>query len=204
MGCDGAHSRVRKRLELPFDGQPFPWTFLLADAEIEWRARQDEVHVFSHPTGLPLACIPISPRLWRLSLPMPEGWHSSTPTLDEVQQLVDERSPWPITVSVPETLTTFRCQVRSTPTYRRGRVLIAGDAAHIQSPAGAQGMNTGMLDAANLAWKLALVVNGRADDELTRHVRRRAQAGRRGGDRVLRAHGAHRDDAVDEASRCND
>lgn len=166
VGCDGAHSRVRKLLDLPFEGQPLPWDFLLADAQIDWRAEPDEVHVFSGAVGLPLACIPISKRLWRLSLPMPEGWRCAAPTLDELQRVVDERSPWPIGVSDPETLTTFRCQVRSTSTYRRGRVFIAGDAAHIQSPAGAQGMNSGMLDAANLAWKLALVVRGRARDAL--------------------------------------
>jgi hypothetical protein len=124
------------------------------------------VHVFSRPNGLPLACIPITARLWRLSLPTPGNDRNTPPTLDEVQQLVNERSPWPIAVSTPETLTTFRCHVRSTPTYRRGRVLIAGDAAHIQSPVGGQGMNTGMLDAANLGWKLALVVAGRAPDWL--------------------------------------
>ena len=62
-------------------------------------------------------------------------------------------------VSDPQTLTTFRCQIRSTPVYRHGRVLLAGDAVHIHSPAGGQGMNTGILDATNLAWKLALVVS---------------------------------------------
>jgi 2-polyprenyl-6-methoxyphenol hydroxylase-like FAD-dependent oxidoreductase len=166
VGCDGAHSRVRKLLDLTFAGQPYPWEFWLADAEIDWHGRADEVHVFSRPNGLPLACIPITSRLWRLSLPMPEGVSSSGPTLDEIQQLVDQRSPWPIAVSTPETLTTFRCQIRSTSTYRRGRALLAGDAAHIQSPVGGQGMNTGMLDAANLSWKLALVVAGRATDSL--------------------------------------
>ena len=69
-------------------------------------------------------------------------------------------------VSDPETLTTFRCQIRSTSVYRRGRILLAGDAVHIHSPAGGQGMNTGILDATNLAWKLALVVSGRAPDAL--------------------------------------
>jgi FAD binding domain len=69
-------------------------------------------------------------------------------------------------VSDPETLTSLRCQIRSTSTYRRGRVLLAGDAVHIHSPAGGQGMNTGMLDATNLAWKLALVVRGRTSDTL--------------------------------------
>ena len=71
-----------------------------------------------------------------------------------------------MTASDPQTLSTFRCQIRSTSVYRRGRALLAGDAVHIHSPAGGQGMNTGILDATNLAWKLALVVSGRAPDAL--------------------------------------
>ena len=86
------------------------------------------------------------------------------PTLEEIQDLVEQRAPWPMAVSDPMWLACFRCQLRSTPTYRRGRVLLAGDAVHIHSPAGGQGMNTGMMDAANLAWKLALVAGGHAAD----------------------------------------
>ena len=88
------------------------------------------------------------------------------PTLEEVQEQVRQRAPWPITVSDPGWLACFRCHLRSTTAYRRGRVLLAGDAAHIHTPAGGQGMNTGMMDAANLAWKLALVAGGHAADSL--------------------------------------
>jgi 2-polyprenyl-6-methoxyphenol hydroxylase-like FAD-dependent oxidoreductase len=166
VGCDGAHSRVRHLLDVPFLGQAYPWDWLFADARLDWSGRSDEVHVFAHPDGLPLACVPITPHLWRLSLPTPGDRGGAPPTLEEIQSLVDERGPGGMTVSDPETLTSLRCQIRSTSTYRRGRVLLAGDAVHIHSPAGGQGMNTGMLDATNLAWKLALVVQGRTADTL--------------------------------------
>lgn len=166
VGCDGAHSRVRHQLDAPFRGQPYPWDWLLADAHLDWSGRSDEVHVFTRPNGLPLLCVPITESLWRLSLPTPGDRGGTPPTLQEIQALLDERGPGRMRVSDPETLTCFRCQIRSTTVYRRGRVLLAGDAVHIHSPAGGQGMNTGMLDATNLAWKLALVVDGQAPDAL--------------------------------------
>jgi 2-polyprenyl-6-methoxyphenol hydroxylase-like FAD-dependent oxidoreductase len=166
VGCDGAHSRVRHLLDVPFLGQPYPWDWLFADARLDWSGRSDAVHVFAHPNGLPLACVPITPHLWRLSLPTPGDRGGVPPTLEEIQTLVGERGPGGMAVSDPETLTCLRCQIRSTSTYRRGRVLLAGDAVHIHSPAGGQGMNTGMLDATNLAWKLALVVGGHTTDTL--------------------------------------
>ena len=88
------------------------------------------------------------------------------PTLEEIQRLVDERAPEPVPVSDPAWLATFRCQRRSTHVYRRGRVMLAGDAVHVHSPAGGQGMNTGIMDAHNLAWKLALVASGHAPERL--------------------------------------
>jgi 2-polyprenyl-6-methoxyphenol hydroxylase-like FAD-dependent oxidoreductase len=166
VGCDGAHSRVRHLLDVPFLGQPYPWDWLLADAQVEWTGRPDEVHVFARPDGLPLACIPITEHLWRLSLPTTGDRGGRPPTLEEVQALVDARGPAGMLVSNPEALTSFRCQIRSSSVHRRGRVLLAGDAVHIHSPAGGQGMNTGMLDATNLGWKLAGVVTGQAPDRL--------------------------------------
>ena len=166
VGCDGAHSRVRHLLGAPFTGQPYPWDWVLADASLDWRGSPGEVHVFLRPEGLPMVCVPITPELWRISLPSPGDRGGEAPTLEEVQHLVDERGPGGIGVCRPQTLTTFRCQIRSTPVYRQGRVLLAGDAVHIHSPAGGQGMNTGILDATNLAWKLALVVSRQAPDRL--------------------------------------
>lgn len=166
VGCDGAHSKVRKLLDVPFIGQPYPWDWLLADAELEWTGRNDEVHVFWGPGGRPLACIPINHRLWRISAPVPGDRGGTPPTLEEIQTLVDARGPGGIVVRNPETLTSFRCQIRSTDTYRRNRVFLAGDAAHIHAPTGAQGMNLGINDAANLGWKLALVLTGQSPDTL--------------------------------------
>ena len=166
VGCDGAHSRVRHLLGAPFTGQPYPWDWVLADAHLDWAGSPNEVHVFTRPDGLPMVCVPITPQLWRVSLPTPGDRGGVPPTLDEVRALVNERGPGGMTASDPQTLSTFRCQIRSTSVYRRGRALLAGDAVHIHSPAGGQGMNTGILDATNLAWKLALVVSGRAPDAL--------------------------------------
>jgi hypothetical protein len=101
------------------------------------------------------------------------------PSFEEIQDLVDQRAPWPMVVSDPGWLVCFRSQLRATTTYRRGRILLAGDAGHIHSPAGGQGMNTGMMDAHNLAWKLALAADGAASDELlnTYEQERRPVAG---------------------------
>ncbi|MBC9822998.1 FAD-dependent monooxygenase [Terrabacter sp. MAHUQ-38] len=165
-GCDGAHSTVRHLLGAPFVGHPHPFEWLLADTHVEWDGRPDLVHVFARTEGPPLLCVPITADLWRLSLPMPGTRGSNPPTLEEIQSLVDQRSPRRMLVRDPETLTSFRCQLRSTAAYRTGRVLLAGDAVHIHSPAGGQGMNTGMQDATNLAWKLALVATRRAPDRL--------------------------------------
>ncbi len=166
VGSDGAHSRVRRVLDLPFDGQPYPFDWLLADTELDGMGRGDEVQVHWGPGGHPLGLIPIDGRLWRVSAPTPATRGGAAPTLSEIQQLIDARGPGGIVAHDPETLTCFRCQIRSTGTYRRARVFLAGDAAHIHAPTGAQGMNLGINDAVNLGWKLAYVVAGRAPDSL--------------------------------------
>jgi 2-polyprenyl-6-methoxyphenol hydroxylase-like FAD-dependent oxidoreductase len=166
VGCDGAHSRVRHELEIAFTGQPYPNDWLLADVALQGAGSPDAVHLFFRPDGLPLTCIPMGGHRWRLVMANAGDRGGRAPSFDEIQDAVAQRAPWPIEVSDPVWLGSFRCHLRSASTYRRGRVLLAGDAAHIHSPAGGQGMNTGMIDAQNLAWKLALVVGGRAPDGL--------------------------------------
>ena len=102
----------------------------------------------------------------RLTLPFAGSRGREAPTLAEIQELADQRAPRPVTVSDPTWLANFRCHRRSASAYRRGRVLLAGDAVHIHTPDGGQGMNTGITDAHNLGWKLALVASGRAPDAL--------------------------------------
>jgi 2-polyprenyl-6-methoxyphenol hydroxylase-like FAD-dependent oxidoreductase len=166
VGCDGAHSRVRHEIGLPFEGQPYPQDWLLADVALDGVGSDCAVHAFFRPNGLPLVCVPMGGQRWRLVMANAGDRGGHPPTFAEIQELVAERAPRHIEVSDPQWLASFRSHLRSTSSYRRGRVLLAGDAAHIHSPAGGQGMNTGMMDAHNLAWKLALVADGRAPDAL--------------------------------------
>ena len=166
VGCDGAHSRVRSELGLTFHGHPYPQDWLLADVLLDWDLREDAVHAFFRPDGLPAIFFPMRGHRWRLTLPFAGNRGGQAPTLEEIQELTDQRAPRPVTVSDPTWLANFRCHRRSASGCRRGRVLLAGDAVHIHSPAGGQGVNTGVADAHNLGWKLALVASGRAPDAL--------------------------------------
>jgi 2-polyprenyl-6-methoxyphenol hydroxylase-like FAD-dependent oxidoreductase len=176
VGCDGAHSRVRTELGLAFEGLPYPQEWLLADVALDGVGREDQTHAFYRPDGLPLVCVPLGQRRWRVVLPNAGDRAGAPPSLDEIRDLVEQRAPRRITVSDPRWLSCFRCQLRSASSYRRGRVLVAGDAAHIHSPAGGQGMNTGMMDAHNLAWKLALVAAGASEGLLESYGEERIPA----------------------------
>jgi 2-polyprenyl-6-methoxyphenol hydroxylase-like FAD-dependent oxidoreductase len=166
VGCDGAHSRVRHELGLDFAGHPYPQDWLIADVRLDWDRREDEIHAFFRPDPAPLICFPMTGHRWRLVVPFAGQRDRKPPTLAEIQDLVDERAPEQATVSDPTWLANFHTHRRSTSVYRRGRVLLAGDAVHIHSPAGGQGMNIGMTDAHNLGWKLALVAQGRSPEWL--------------------------------------
>jgi 2-polyprenyl-6-methoxyphenol hydroxylase-like FAD-dependent oxidoreductase len=166
VGADGAHSSVRSELGLDFQGHPYTQDWLLADVHLDWDRADDEMHAFFRRDGRPLICMPMREHLWRVILPYAGDRDRRAPTLEEIQRLVGERAPEPVPVSDPAWLATFRCQRRSTHVYRRGPVMLAGDAVHVHSPAGGQGMNTGIMDAHNLAWKLALVASGQAPERL--------------------------------------
>ena len=156
---------MRHELGLAFAGQPYAGDFLLADVALDGVGSEDASHLFFRPDGRTV-CLPMAQHRWRVVMPNAGERGGRPPTLEEIQEQVGQRAPWPITISDPGWLACFRCHLRSTTAYRRGRVLLAGDAAHIHTPAGGQGMNTGMMDAANLAWKLALVADGHAADSL--------------------------------------
>src|SRR5579859_50798 len=166
VGADGAHSRVRSSLGLEFRGHRYTQDWLLADVHLDWDRPEDEMHAFFRRDGRPLICMPMREHRWRVILPFAGERDRRAPALEEIQRLVGERAPEPVPVSDPSWLATFRCQRRSAQAYKRGRVLLAGDAVHVHSPAGGQGMNTGITDAHNLAWKLALVASGRSPEAL--------------------------------------
>jgi 2-polyprenyl-6-methoxyphenol hydroxylase-like FAD-dependent oxidoreductase len=163
IGCDGAHSTVRHGLRLPFDGDTLKSDWILADLHIAGMPLPDtELGMYFHPDGV-LATFPIGPGRYRViaDLGPAQGEHPADPTLDEVQAVVNRRGPPGLTVSEPIWLSAFRINERKVANYRNGNIFVAGDAAHVHSPVGGQGMNTGMQDAFNLAWKIAMTAQRR-------------------------------------------
>jgi 2-polyprenyl-6-methoxyphenol hydroxylase-like FAD-dependent oxidoreductase len=169
LGCDGAHSTARKKAGLDFTGEAEPNDWVLADCHVEGPIPLDELSLFWHHLGV-LVFFPFGPPgRCRVIADMGQAQgiaHPPDPPLAEVQKIVDARGPAGVRLSEPNWLAGFRIHERKVSEYRRGRVFLAGDAAHIHSPAGGQGMNTGMQDAWNLAWKLALVQRGQARPSL--------------------------------------
>lgn len=163
IGCDGAHSTVRHVLGMDFTGEAEPNDWMLADVHIEGPLAGDEVSIYWTDGGV-LAFFPINRDRFRMIADLGASSQHAPPaevTLAQAQAMVDQRGPGGLTMSDPIWLANFRINERKVADYRRGRVMLAGDAAHIHSPAGGQGMNTGMQDAFNLAWKLALVQQGK-------------------------------------------
>jgi 2-polyprenyl-6-methoxyphenol hydroxylase-like FAD-dependent oxidoreductase len=167
IGCDGAHSTVRHTLGVSFTGQAEPNDWTLADVHLHGPIAPDEVSVFWHDLGV-LAFFPIDRDRFRVLFDCgaaSEHGAPPVPTLADVQAMVDKRGPGGVTLTDPIWLSNFRINERKVSDYRKGRVMLAGDAAHVHSPAGGQGMNTGMQDAINLAWKLALIERGTGQAE---------------------------------------
>lgn len=167
VGCDGAHSLVRKGLGIDFAGTTHPNNWYLADVRLEGRVPPlDEISIYFHAQGV-LACFPLAePDRFRVIAdagPIDAEDNSFVDaSLDEVQAIVDARGPGGLRLHDPVWVASFRINERKARSYGSGRCLLAGDAAHIHSPAGGQGMNTGMQDAFNLAWKLAYAVQRKA------------------------------------------
>ncbi|TFD89459.1 monooxygenase [Cryobacterium lactosi] len=165
VGCDGAHSATRHLAGIGFSGHAFPQRFLLADLEADG-LETGGVHVYLSGAG-GLFLFPLgSPAGWRLLVMLPPGSRTGPVTLSLAQAAVTRYTGQDILVHHPVWLTEFSISSRLADRFARGRVFLAGDAAHIHSPAGAQGMNTGIQDAVNLGWKLALVCRGDAGADL--------------------------------------
>ena len=163
IGCDGAHSTIRHALNLPFEGEQYDVSFMLADVMTsEWLA--DTLHLCPHPSGA-LAIFPMSATRCRIVATI-ERADGAAPSLDMVRRLLGERAPAGIDARSLVWSSYFRIHHRQAGQLRAGRIFIAGDAAHIHSPFGGQGMNTGLHDAWNLAWKLDLAACGYAADDL--------------------------------------
>lgn len=164
VGCDGAHSAVRKILHLPFEGGEYDATFMLADVETNAALSSDEMQLCSHEDG-PLAIFPISNARRRVVATVMHA-AGDAPSLDLVRTILAKRGPNGIRAHGLNWSSYFRVHHRHVASLQSGNVFLAGDAAHIHSPFGGQGMNTGLHDAWNLAWKLDLAVRGYAEPAL--------------------------------------
>jgi 2-polyprenyl-6-methoxyphenol hydroxylase-like FAD-dependent oxidoreductase len=167
VGADGAHSVVRKATGVGFPGVPIVERFLLADvhADIDLQRGGATSWLRGHSA---LAAFPLPGEdLWRVMAPAPTEF-GDEPASEAILEYLSARLAAEAggKIRSAEWTSSFRIHRRLADTYRRGRVLLAGDAAHIHSPLGGQGMNTGIGDGENLAWKLALVVSGRANERL--------------------------------------
>ena len=167
IGADGARSKVRKALGLEFVGEALGEREYLADVRVEWRGRwrqlvngTDALFFLGSST---LGFGPLASGRWRAILPAPTGdtrFEHDHPTLAFLQELVDAYPGLDAQLSDLSWVTAFDQSARKVAELRHGRIFLAGDAAHIHSPFGGQGMNTGISDAVNLSWKLALRLRG--------------------------------------------
>jgi 2-polyprenyl-6-methoxyphenol hydroxylase-like FAD-dependent oxidoreductase len=164
VGCDGAHSAVRHLLNLPFEGAAYDDSFMLADIETNDGLPADEMQLCPSEAG-PVAIFPMS-RTRRRIVAIVDKTEGDAPTLDLVRKVLVERAPSGIKAIAMRWSTYFRIHHRQVAQLRVGRIFIAGDAAHVHSPFGGQGMNTGLHDVWNLVWKLDLILHGHGSEEL--------------------------------------
>jgi 2-polyprenyl-6-methoxyphenol hydroxylase-like FAD-dependent oxidoreductase len=166
VGCDGASSAVRIGLGLPFDGISYEERFLMADAKLSWDEPHDNIYLFYGAESFMLVLPLPGEGTVRLFTNEPSGDEPLPLTIDTFRDLFARAVPLRASLERPGWMSRFRIHKRIVPRYRVGNVFLAGDAAHIHSPVTGQGMNLGIQDAYNLAWKLALVVRGRAPTSL--------------------------------------
>lgn len=156
FGCDGAHSQVRKEIGATFDGDQLAGYWMVGDMLMEGDSLAlDEVSMFVGPQG-PVALFALGHGRYRVVASSSEPLDPVT--MDFFEAAVRERVPFPLKLSDPQHLQMFSIHERQANIYSNGRAFLLGDAAHIHSPAGGQGVNTGMQDAFNLAWKVGQVI----------------------------------------------
>jgi 2-polyprenyl-6-methoxyphenol hydroxylase-like FAD-dependent oxidoreductase len=164
VGCDGAHSAGRHMLNLQFQGHVYDATFMLADIATNEAVPADELQLCPSKFG-PLAIFPMSSTRRRLVATVPKA-EEEPPSLEFVQRLLTERGPTKMEARKVHWSSYFRVHHRQVTQLRVGRMFLAGDAAHIHSPIGGQGMNTGLHDSWNLVWKLDLALRAKASELL--------------------------------------
>ena len=181
IGCDGAHSTVRERMAIPFEGGGVGISFFLGDLEIDGPEAPDNELAIHFHHGDVVFMGRLTDRLTRLIVAVHARQSESTNrelSLEDFQQAVDHAGVR-VKVRASEWMTPFRVHDLQAKNYRLGNVFLAGDASHIHSPVGGQGMNTGIQDVANLAWKLAAVARGADDRLLDSYAEERGEVGKK-------------------------
>ncbi|HEX6471027.1 MAG TPA: FAD-dependent monooxygenase [Streptosporangiaceae bacterium] len=164
IGADGAGSTVRAEIGAGFAGTTYEMAFALIDARIEGPLPDDEIIYYQSAAGT-LLIVPLPGGVYRFVSVLPAAAGDEV-TVPMMQAVVDERGPGNIKIREPVWQAVFRVHARIAADFRRGSVFLIGDAAHVHSPAGGQGMNNGLQDAHNLAWKLAAVIHGESPASL--------------------------------------
>jgi 2-polyprenyl-6-methoxyphenol hydroxylase-like FAD-dependent oxidoreductase len=165
VSCEGAHSVIRKQAGITFVGKPYPLAVFMADVALDWSRPHTDIHVWFHSDGM-FSAIPLpGDHRWRLFVEINKDPNAPATdvTLELIQRMLAERTGDQVTrVSNPLWMSEFRISCRMVDRFNVGRVFLAGDAAHIHSPTGGQGITTGVGDVTNLAWKLGMAVRGEA------------------------------------------
>nr|WP_215114557.1 FAD-dependent monooxygenase [Exiguobacterium sp. s70] len=152
VAADGANSTIRRMLALPFSGKSFKESWVLADMKAKWNISREEVHIFFSDRGV-LEVFPLTDDTIRITgnLASDESFSEA-----ELRELIEQRSHMDVEIDEVEWFSLFRVHNRMVDSFIHNRVILMGDAAHINSPVGGQGMNTGIADSFNLGWKLWL------------------------------------------------
>src|SRR5499427_95483 len=168
FGCDGPKSLVRQALGLQFEGSTFERIFYVADAHVDWQMSHEMLHVCFSPDSFVVFFPLKGEKRYRIVGVFPEEFnkHESDILYEEIESRIQSETKLHLDIHDVELFSTYKVHTRHVNKFSSGRGFLAGDSAHVHTPAGAQGMNTGIQDGYNLAWKIALAIRGNADANL--------------------------------------
>ena len=168
VGCDGPKSLVRHTLGLTFEGSTFERIFYVADAQVDWQMSHETLHVCFSPDSFVVFFPLRGKKRYRVVGVFPEEFNKDEGDIlyEEIETRIKTETKLDLDMHDVEWFSTYKVHTRHVNKFSAGRGFLAGDSAHIHTPAGAQGMNTGIQDGYNLAWKLALVIRRQATEKL--------------------------------------